>query len=70
MSIQVSPSQGRKKSSLFHPFLDVIRKRDHAYRLPDAEANARSDTTVETPDAVLPVNKGKSVENCQLGGSV
>lgn len=60
----------KKKASLFHPLLNVVRKRDHAHRLPDTETDARSDTTVETSDAVLFVNEGKSVENRQFCRSV
>ena len=71
-SIEVSSSQAKnkKKASLFHPILDVVRKRDHAHRLPDTEANTRSDTTIEAPDSVLLINKRKSVENRQFSGSV
>jgi len=60
----------RKVQSLFHPFLDVVRERNHAHRLPDTEADTRSNTTVETFDAVLLVNVAERVEYRQLGGSV
>ena len=62
-SMKVSSSQEETRTSLFHPGLDVVRKGDHAHRLPNAETNAWSDTTVEAADAVLPVDETKSIEN-------
>lgn len=67
--VSSSPEE-RKCASPFYPSLDVVRKRDHAHRLPNPEGNARCDTTVETLHPVLPVDEGKSVQNCRLSGSV
>ena len=69
-SDKVSSSQEEGKGSLLHPNLNIIRKRDHANRLPDAEGNTRCNTAVESPDAVLLVDEGESIEDRQLGGSV
>ena len=60
----------RKVKLFFHPFLDVVRERNHAHRLPDTEADTGGNTTVETFDSVLLVDEAESVEYRQLGGSV
>ena len=45
------------------PGLDVVGERHHADCLPDAQADARRDTAVETLDAVLLVNVCQGVHN-------
>ena len=68
---EVPPHPKREKRRLlFHPNLDVVRKRNHAHCLPDAEANTRCHTTVETLDTVLFVDECESVQDRQLGRSV
>lgn len=69
-STQESSSQERERASFFHPFFDVVRERDHAHSLPDAEAYTGGDTTVKALHAVLLIDESKGIENRQLGRSV
>lgn len=49
-----------------HPNLDVVRERNHANRLPDAQTNAGRYSSVETFDAVLFVDEVQRVQDRKL----
>ena len=48
------------------PSLDIVRKRHHTHRLPDAQPYARHDAPVEPLDPVLAVDVRERVHDRQF----
>lgn len=48
------------------PVFDIIRKRDHANSLPDPKTNPRSNTAIQSLDAVFFVDITERIENSQF----
>lgn len=60
----------RLTRNLLHRLLGHVAERDHAHRLPDAEADARHDAAVEAAHAALPVDVLERVADGHLLGPV
>lgn len=52
------------------PDFDVVRKGNHAYCLPDTQANTRSNATVKTLEAVITIDVSKRVSYRQFRRSI